>query len=182
MRKSERSCDTHTSSPTSIVACLVLQNQSFISFFIHKITRTRENFFSALVKRKKIRLQLIICTLFACITSSPTRRREKKLKNNEIARVHWRRISSFAIMHAWLCWKVEIIKLSLIVLTHYYSELLRKSSLLIWFIITMFRHFHYKNNHFINNYRSSHNWCSISCMRYVCWDWKMYCYAIFIRS
>lgn len=53
MRKSERSCDTHTSSPTSIVACLVLQNQSFISFFIHKITRTRENFFSALVKRKK---------------------------------------------------------------------------------------------------------------------------------
>lgn len=80
MRKSERSCDTHTSSPTSIVACLVLQNQSFISFFIHKITRTRENFFSALVKRKKIRLQLIICTLFACITSSPTRRREKKLK------------------------------------------------------------------------------------------------------
>lgn len=80
MRKSERSCDTHTSSPTSIVACLVLQNQSFISFFIHKIMRTRENFFSALVKRKKIRLQLIICTLFACITSSPTRRREKKLK------------------------------------------------------------------------------------------------------
>lgn len=85
MRKSERSCDTHTSSPTSIVACLVPQNQSFISFFIHKITRTRENFCTC-EKEKKIRLQLIICT-FACITSlfySDVRERERRRRRGKL--------------------------------------------------------------------------------------------------